>query len=161
MLKCTERSEGSSISHCEHSKCRHHSNPSQPVDQDKNKVPPPHTHTHIPLPLPDTWHTHTHKHDCLCKGHTVQQLNQSGPCDRAQVYMWNIAQDGLFQTGLMREGKTKIKWREKCQMDGIHTFKRLERGGFPTLNMGRLAGVCVCVCVCVCVFEQVHRLCRV
>lgn len=28
-------------------------------------------------------------------------------------------------------------------MDGVHTFERLETGGFPTPNMGRLAGVCV------------------
>lgn len=40
-------------------------------------------------------------------------------------------------------------------MDAAHTFERLETGGFPTLYMGRLAGVCVCV------FGQVHRLCRV
>lgn len=53
----------------------------------------------------------------------------------------------------MREEKTKIKRRERCQMDGVHTFERLETGGFPTPNMGRLAGVCV--------FEQVHRLRRV
>lgn len=44
----------------------------------------------------------------------------------------------------MREEKTKIKRRERCQMDGVHTFERLETGGFPTPNMGRLAGVCVC-----------------
>lgn len=29
-------------------------------------------------------------------------------------------------------------------MDAAHTFERLETGGFPTLYMGRLAGVCVC-----------------
>lgn len=38
-------------------------------------------------------------------------------------------------------------------MDGVHTFKRFETGGFPTPYTAGLAGVCVCV------LRQVHSLC--